>query len=75
VAIAVTLAATGVSSARCQVDTRWPQHSMDRPRPPVVDPGPERQPVPPPADQGDRSTHRVGLVQHPFQIGEQHDDL
>jgi len=32
------------------VDTRWPQHSMDRPRPPVVDPGPERPPVPPPGD-------------------------
>ena len=29
---------------------QWPVHSMDRPRPPVVDPGPERSPVPPPAD-------------------------
>src|SRR5947209_8421507 len=29
---------------------QWPVHSMDRPRPPVVDPGPERPPVPPPAD-------------------------
>ncbi|MGH7754209.1 MAG: 3-keto-disaccharide hydrolase [Gemmatimonadales bacterium] len=28
----------------------WPVHSMDRPRPPVVDPGPERPPVPPPPD-------------------------
>src|SRR5207253_3521831 len=28
----------------------WPVHSMDRPRPPVVDPGPERPPVPPPSD-------------------------
>jgi 3-keto-disaccharide hydrolase len=26
--------------AAAQVDTRWPQHSMDRPQPPVVDPGP-----------------------------------
>jgi 3-keto-disaccharide hydrolase len=26
--------------ASAQVDTRWPQHSMDRPQPPVVDPGP-----------------------------------
>jgi len=29
---------------------QWPVHSMDRPRPPVVDPGPERPPVPPPSD-------------------------
>jgi hypothetical protein len=28
----------------------WPMHSTDRPRPPVVDPGPERPPVPPPSD-------------------------
>ena len=29
---------------------QWPVHSMDRPRPPVVDPGPERPPPPPPSD-------------------------
>ena len=29
---------------------RWPVHSTDRPRPPVVDPGPERPPAPPPSD-------------------------
>lgn len=29
---------------------RWPVHSMDRPRPPVVDPGPEAAPARPPAD-------------------------
>jgi len=29
---------------------RWNVHSWERPRPPVVDPGPERPPVPPPAD-------------------------
>src|SRR5438128_12363491 len=29
---------------------QWPVHSMDRPRPPVVDPGPERPPLPPPSD-------------------------
>ncbi len=29
---------------------QWPQHSMDRPRPPVVDPGPARSSVPPPKD-------------------------
>ena len=28
----------------------WPVHSLERPRPPVVDPGPERPPAPPPAD-------------------------
>ena len=29
---------------------QWPVHSMDRPRPPVVDPGPERPSPPPPSD-------------------------
>jgi len=29
---------------------QWPPNSLDRPRPPVVDPGPERPPVSPPAD-------------------------
>src|SRR5438034_5968976 len=29
---------------------QWPVHPMDRPRPPVVDPGPERPPAPPPSD-------------------------
>jgi hypothetical protein len=29
---------------------QWPQHSMDRPRPQVVNPGPERPPAPPPSD-------------------------
>ncbi|MBI4422027.1 MAG: DUF1080 domain-containing protein, partial [Gemmatimonadetes bacterium] len=29
---------------------QWPVHSMERPRPPVVDPGAERAPVPPPSD-------------------------
>jgi 3-keto-disaccharide hydrolase len=29
---------------------QWPVHSMDRPRPPVVDPGSERPSVPPPSD-------------------------
>ena len=33
-----------------QVDTRWPQHSLDRPQPLVVDPGPGALPVPPPKD-------------------------
>ena len=29
---------------------QWPVKSLDRPRPPVVDPGPERPPAPPPGD-------------------------
>jgi hypothetical protein len=29
---------------------QWPPNSLDRPRPPVVDPGPDRPPVPPPSD-------------------------
>jgi hypothetical protein len=29
---------------------QWPVHSLDRPRPPVVDPGPARPPAPPPSD-------------------------
>lgn len=29
---------------------QWPVHSLDRPRPAVVDPGPERPPVSPPSD-------------------------
>lgn len=33
-----------------QVDTRWPQHSLDRPQPLAVDPGPGALPVPPPKD-------------------------
>jgi hypothetical protein len=33
-----------------QAQGKWPPNSMDRPRPPVVDPGPEHPPVPPPAD-------------------------
>jgi len=33
-----------------QAPQQWPQHSMDRPRPPVVNPGPERPPAPAPSD-------------------------
>lgn len=32
------------------MQAQWPQHSMDRPRPPLVQPAPETAPVPPPAD-------------------------
>ena len=31
-------------------DQSWPVHSLERPKPPVVAPGPERAPVPPPED-------------------------
>src|SRR5437762_8922138 len=41
----LTLVCTPVRSPAQQ----WPVHSLDRPRPPVVDPGPERPSVPPPA--------------------------
>jgi hypothetical protein len=33
-----------------QVSTQWPQHSMDRPQPTVVDPGPYVPSGPPPSD-------------------------
>jgi 3-keto-disaccharide hydrolase len=36
-------------SAGAQVSTQWPQHSMERPRPPIVKPGPFVA-APPPAD-------------------------
>jgi hypothetical protein len=36
--------------AHPQATTDWPQHSMDRPTPPVVDPGPYTRPAPPPPD-------------------------
>ena len=33
-----------------QAPQQWPQHSLDRPRPPVVDPGPAGPPARPPSD-------------------------
>lgn len=42
--IACAMSATG------QVSTKWPQHSMDRPQPHVVDPGPFTASPPPPSD-------------------------
>lgn len=44
------LVALMTSRAGGQEPAEWPVHSMDRPRPAVVDPGPERPPVPPPSD-------------------------
>jgi peptidoglycan/xylan/chitin deacetylase (PgdA/CDA1 family) len=35
---------------RTQSGGQWPQHSTDRPRPPIVKPAAQRLPVPPPAD-------------------------
>jgi hypothetical protein len=37
-------------AAAAQAGRTWPPNSMDRPKPPVVDPGPARAPVPPPSD-------------------------
>src|SRR5437867_12795847 len=39
-----------VTAAGPMMAQQWPVHSLDRPRPPVVDPGPERPPAPPPSD-------------------------
>jgi hypothetical protein len=38
------------ANATAQESRDWPVHSMERPRPPVVDPGPELPPAPPPSD-------------------------
>ena len=54
--LAVTMAlaaATGRAHAQVTPDpglSQWPIHSMDRPKPPVVDPGPAGPPSPAPAD-------------------------
>ena len=37
-------------AAAAQGGKAWLPNSLDRPKPPVVDPGPERPPVPPPSD-------------------------
>lgn len=39
-----------VMSASSSAQGKWPPKSMDRPQPPIVNPGPERPPVPPPSD-------------------------
>jgi hypothetical protein len=46
----LALAVLAPLTARAQVSAQWPIHSMDRPRPPVVDPGPYHEPAPAPAD-------------------------
>ena len=44
------LAVTAVPALAQQPTISWPQHSMDRPQPPVVTPAPAGAPVPPPSD-------------------------
>jgi hypothetical protein len=39
-ALALVVAALASRGAFAQIDTRWPQHSLERPQPTVVDPGP-----------------------------------
>lgn len=46
--VTVSLLSSGLLAA--QDSTVWPVHSLDRPKPPVVAPGPVRPPVPPPED-------------------------
>lgn len=49
-AAAVSSAGGSASAQQKQQQKEWPQHSMDRPVPPGVDPGPGALPVPPPRD-------------------------
>src|SRR3989441_9352564 len=62
-ALAIAVLCVGASARPCErlraqehregprpPGAQWNVHSWSRPRPPVVDPGPERPPVPPPAD-------------------------
>lgn len=46
----ITIALLPAGPAAAQVSTRWPQHSMDRPPPPVVSPAPVAMPTAPPSD-------------------------
>lgn len=50
VAAAVTPREADAQQSRRQTIDDWPQHSMERPRPPVVEPGPYVGPVPAPSD-------------------------
>jgi hypothetical protein len=47
--VAVALLIVASASVGAQVSQQWPQHSMDRPRPPVVKPG-AFESAPPPSD-------------------------
>jgi len=45
-----SLAGAPVDASALQDPAEWPVHSEERPRPPVVDPGPPASPAPPPSD-------------------------
>ena len=50
-AVAACVAAPAIANAqKAPPAGGWPQHSMDRPRPPVVDPGPAKPGARPPSD-------------------------
>jgi hypothetical protein len=49
-ALTATLLGATADRARAQDLGDWPIHSMDRPQPAVVDPGPVQPPAPPPSD-------------------------
>lgn len=48
--VAGVLVLAAVSGAGAQAPSSWPVHSPERPKPPVVDPGPATPPSPPPSD-------------------------
>lgn len=48
--VAAALILGAAVSLGAQVSTKWPQHSMERPEPREVDPGPYRPSGPPPSD-------------------------
>jgi len=50
VALAGCLVAAAAPTATSQAVTSWPVHSLSRPKPPVVDPGPFTASAPPPSD-------------------------
>lgn len=47
---AACLSVGTAATARSQVSTEWPIHSLTRPKPPVIDPGPATEPALPPSD-------------------------
>jgi hypothetical protein len=47
---ALAALAVHVTAAFSQTPDEWPIHSLERPQPAVVDPGPARDPAPPPSD-------------------------
>lgn len=49
-ALGDVLLLSSVTQCVAQAVERWPIHSLERPRPPIVDPGPTQPPAPPPSD-------------------------